>query len=160
MEKQFITEDMHLENQWFDRARTIKTADELKEFAEELFGKYNHDYGTTCHAITALALAAAHLGAETEGITGFQAGLIMWGFVKQWNHTDNKLGMRLWDFDKILYPQYEHDFEKTIDHERWEMAQAEAQKLLDSGRGVECVREHWQSIVDGKLPFGFVLSDK
>lgn len=157
MEKQFITEDMHLEKEWFERAEKIETIDELVAFAKELFENYQYDYGTAVYAVTALAVAGAWFVAHKEGITGFQAGLVMWQFVKQWNHTDNKLGMRLWDFDKILYPQYEDDFAKTIDAERWKAAQKEAQSLLDSGRGVESVRSHWQSIVDGKLPFGFTI---
>ena len=163
MEKQSITEDMHLEKEWFDRAETIKTTDELKEFAEELLGKYNHDYGTTCHAITALALAAAHLGAEKEGITGFQAGCIMWGFVKQWNHKENKCGMRLWDFDNMLYPQYAERFDKYISAETWKQVQELAKENLARSKKEFVhpeVWNHWEFIAAGNLPFGFIVGEE
>lgn len=159
MEKQFITEDMHLEKEWFEQARKIHTIEELASFANKLLNEYEHDYGTVCHAIAAISVAGAWLGAHVEGITGFQAGFVMWDFVREWNHSGNKCGMRLIDYDDMLYPQHGYRFEKTISSSTWKRLQEEAKQLLDEGRGVETVRAHWQSIVDGKVLFGYIVKE-
>lgn len=163
MEKKIITEDMHLEKEWFERAEKIKTIDELVAFAKELFENYQHDYGTAVHAVTALALAGAWFGANKEGITSFQAGLVMWHFVKQWNHKGNKCGMRLWDFDDMLYPQYSNRFDKYINAEAWERVQELAKENL-ARSNKELVHtevwNHWEFIAEGNLPFGFVKRER
>ena len=66
--------------------------------------------------------------------------------------------MKLLDFDNMLYPQYEDSFEKTISVETWENLQEQAKKNLASKDfATDGVRNHWQSIVDGKVPFGFIV---
>ena len=59
MEKKSISEEMHLEKEWFAKAKKIESKEQLIAFAEELFENYDHDYGTVCHAVSALALAGA-----------------------------------------------------------------------------------------------------
>lgn len=154
-----VTEDMKPQIEWFDRAEEIETPEQLAEFAKELLIDTQHNYGTVCHAIGAVALAGAYLGAHIQGITGFQAGFIMWSFIRQWNFSDNKCGLRIIDYDNMLYPQYEDKFNKTITKEKFELIQKEASKLLETRKGVHPdVAKHWQSIVDGNLPFGFTIA--
>ena len=154
--KETVTEDMHPEKEWFAQAKKIRTTEELSAFVGHMLDDYNHDYGTMCHAIGACALAAAWMGSSVEGITGFQAGFVMWDFIRNWTKTHNKCGLRLVDYDDFLYPQYADKFDKTINEDNWRCIQEEAKINLEDRCGAcdEVVR-HWQSIVDGKVPFGY-----
>ena len=160
MDKQAITEEMHLEKEWFEQASKIETIDQLTEFINHLFGDYNHDYGTACRAIGAAAVATAWYGAHVEGITGFQAGFVMWDFIRHWTKTTNKCGMKLVDYDDFLYPQYRYKFEKAISKDVWESIQEQAKNnLLSDEHACPEVRNHWQKIVSGMVPFGYEVED-
>lgn len=152
---------MHLEQEWFEKARKCESLEMFNELYKELFTEMDHDYGTVCHAVGALALAAANLGASIEGITGFQAGFVMRDFIRQWNFSSNKSGLRIIDYDDMLYPQYNSKFDKVISPKTWDNLRKEAEKRLkEKGFACENVRKHWQSIVDGQVPFGYTVSDK
>lgn len=159
-ERQRITEEMHLEKEWFEHTDEIKTIDQLTEFINHVLGDYEHDYGTVCHAIGAAAVATAWYGAHVEGITGFQAGFVMWDFIMHWTKTSNKCGMKLVDYDDFLYPQYQYKFEKTISRDAWRSIQEQAKKNLESNEAA-CfeVRNHWHNIVSGIVPFGYKVED-
>lgn len=152
---------------WFERARNIRSISEAAEFADHVINYYYHDYGTICYAISAAAVAMAS-GADHEpgargGITGFQAGCVMWGFVRHWNYSHNKTGLRIVDFDNMLYPQYEYKFQKTISKEVWESLQEEAKNLLadaDPYYTAADVFAHWKSIVNGEVPFGYTVVEE
>jgi len=141
--------------EWFKKAGNIKSSEELVKFIDHLLNDYEHDYGTMVRAISAMTLATAYMGAAIEGITGFQAGFVMWDFIRWWQYPDNKTGMRLVNYDNMLYPQYYERFSKTISKATWEKLQEEAKKKLEEGLGVDEVRKHWQSIIDGVVPFGY-----
>lgn len=155
-----ITEEMHLEKEWFAEAKkqTLRT---LPKFLRKL-AKYNHDYGTICHALSAGAVGATYALNRSKhgGITGFQAGFVMWGFIRQWYKNQNKTGMRLVDYDNMLYPQYEKNFDKIIDPEHWEALQKEAKTQLETETNAHpAVIEHWQKIVNGEIPFGYRVEE-
>jgi hypothetical protein len=158
-----ITEDDKPQLDWFKRAADPSmTLETLSEFLRELTEDYEHDYGTICHAITAAALAAARAvdRSPTGGITGFQAGCVMWGFISEWQHLQGE-PLRLVKFQNMLYPQYENDFGRTISKNTWDWLQKRALELLaENDRGNPEVRAHWQSIADGKVPFGYRVSNE
>lgn len=155
-----VTEKMKPQVEWFKKAHDVKSIDDIVALAKELFEETQHDYGTVCHAIAALALAGAWYGCQKEGITGFQAGFVMWDFIREWEFSSNKTGLRLVDFDDMLYPQYDVKFEKTIPKHTWEALQKEAEEKLKDIKGVHPnVVAHWQSIVDGKVPFGYKIKE-
>jgi hypothetical protein len=156
-----ITEEDHPEEEWFKSAYD-QTVETLPEFVNHLMNDYCHDYGTVCHAIAACAMAAIHAADNTElngGITVFQASFVMWDIVKQMCFRGNEVGLKIIDYDDMLYPQYEHKFNKTISLDRFERLQEVAQKNLDEMSGCAEVRQHWQSIVDGKIPFGYTIGE-
>ena len=157
----YVTEEMRPQDEWFKRAKEIKSIGEFSAFAKELLEETSHDYGTVCHAIGALTLSAGWLGAYTQGITGFQAGFVMWDFIRQWEYSDNKCGLRIINFDNMLYPQHAARFEKTITSKCFNKLQEEAANRLkkDSNFAHPDVVKHWQSIVDGVVPFGYKVSD-
>lgn len=158
MSKQ-ITEEMGIHKEWFVEAKTI-TAETLPAFIKKLTGDYNHDYGTIVHAIVAAAIAAANAvdKCPSGGITGFQASCVMWGFITQWMHYEDT-PLRLVNYEHMLYPQYEYDFEKTISPETWKWLQEKAAELLRTKGACDSVKVHWQSIVDGNIPFGYTVAE-
>jgi hypothetical protein len=161
MSKTFVTEEMRPEKEWFKEARK-QTLETLPKFIDHVMNDYVHDYGTVCHAISACAIAAAWAANECKGacggITGFQASFVMWDFVKQWSYTDNKTALKILDYDKMLFPQYEDNFQKTMQKATWEVIQAEAKKKLESAKSAHPdVVAHWKSIVAGNVPFGYTV---
>lgn len=84
MEKKIITEEMKLHDEWYKRAKSMKP-DEFPEFFREMTEDYVHDYGTVCHAMAAVGLAAMfafnNSNGASGGITGFQAGFVMWNII-------------------------------------------------------------------------------
>jgi hypothetical protein len=158
-----ITEDdKDIIEKWYVTARSeyMRNHFELTEFLKVLMTNYNHDYGTVIHAMTAGAIAAIHVMNSDEfqgGITGFQASCMMWEFMKRFNYLDGP--MRLLRFEHMLYPQYEYNFDKTISKETWEWLQNEAKERILSCDAADKVYDHWQTIIDGKVPFGYKIKE-
>jgi hypothetical protein len=127
-----IDESMNIHKEWFKEANEM-TLEKLPDFLKKLTENYEHDYGTICHAIAAAAIAAAWAVERMPqgGITGFQAGCIMWEFIKHWNFSYNKTGLGLIDYDNFLYPQYADRFDKTISSDIWAAIQKEAKAKLE-----------------------------
>ena len=162
MSRKPITEDMRLQDEWYKRAYNMKP-DDFPEFFREMTEDYIHDYGTVCHAMAAVGLAAMFAFNNSDGtrggITGFQAGCVMWEVIRYMNYENNKCGLRLLDMDDLLYPQYEHKF-TAISKDTWDAVKKEAQKrLLERGAAHPDVVAHWESIVNGKVPFGLRIED-
>ena len=163
-EKIAITEEDKEELKgWFEQAYH-QTFDTLPAFIQHVMNDYSHDYGTICHAIGACCIATAwacnSMDGARGGITGFQAGCIMWDFVRHWRYRSNKCGLRIMDYDNLLFPQYAHYFEKTIPSEVWECLQEEAKKMMeDSTFTSDEVYHHWESITEGNIPFGFTVEE-
>ena len=153
-----ITEEMDVHKDWYKQAKE-QTRETLTDFIDHLSNDYEHDYGTICHALTAGAIATAWVinRGPQGGITGFQAGAVMWEFIRNWNHVEGPL--RLVDYKNMLYPQYEDDFQKTMSKDAWEYLQKKAKEGLADTGGTPNVRMHWQSIVDGIVPFGYKIED-
>lgn len=160
-EKIVVTEDMQPEKEWYEQAKHIETVEELSKFINHLLHDYHHDYGTVCKAIGASAVACANLGAHDQCITSFQAGFIMWEFIRHWTKEFNECGLRLIDYDDFLYPQYGDKYDKVISELTWKAIQKKAMELLskDDGRACQEVKQHWKSIVNGVVPFGYKVKD-
>lgn len=162
MEK--INEEQRLEKEWFKEAQeqTIVT---LPTFINHIMNDYEHDYGTICHAIAACSLAAAWAANKHEQgrITGFQAGFVMWDFIREWKYSSNQTALRIVNYDDMLYPQYEDKFDKVISKRTFESIQKAAQESLDEVKqGREAhpdVIKHWKSIIDGNVPFGYKVKE-
>jgi hypothetical protein len=110
-------------------------SNKLKYFIDKLSNSYKHDYGTICHAMAAAAKAGAVAldRSEQGGITGFQAGAVMWQFIHQWNYSSNKTGMEIIDYDKMLYPQYDYYFnDRNLSKDIWKALQKEASDRINN----------------------------
>lgn len=73
------TKETNPETKWFDQARN-QTLETLPKFTDQIMNSH-HDYNSVVHAIAACALATAYAcdHSSNGGITGFQAGFVMWG---------------------------------------------------------------------------------
>jgi hypothetical protein len=163
-----ITEEMKVHEQWYIDAGKV-TLETLPEFLRHLTEDYKHDYGTICRAIAAGAVATAWAidHSSVGGITGFQAGAVMWEFITHWMSEYKDKPLKLVNYENMLFPQYEDKFDTTISPDTWQYLQKEARRMLDNKPEKEgvyevdhsqahpAVRKHWQSIVDGKVPFGY-----
>lgn len=109
-----------------------QTLETLPKFIEKMLNE-KLGYGSVCCAVAASALAAAWAANRSPkgGITGFQACAVMWEFVRQWNYKSNKIGLRIVDYDNLLYSQYEDRFTSpTISQNQFDILQKEAKRLL------------------------------
>ena len=160
-----ITEEMHLEKKWFENAKK-QTIETLPAFMDGILNGYKHDYGTICHAISACALAAVWAADHSDqgGITGFQAGFVLWDFIRQWSFPSNRCGLRIVDYDNMLYPQYASLYDKTISQRIWNRIQEAAKKELEVAKKEKRfihsdVVSHWENIINGKVPFGYRVAE-
>lgn len=149
----------------FDKARE-QTVDTIADFIRDTMDGRNQTYSSVVTSITACAIAAAAAADKMPqgGITGFQAGYVMWQFIREWNHTDNKTGMRLVDYDNMLYPQYADQFDKVISPRIMENLQTEIKKRMEENKKNgyslhQSIQSHWESILDGKAPFGYTVKE-
>lgn len=161
-------EDMNNENREFEvksqlekERKDIKSFDDLVSFLQRVKDNCNTGYGTAPRAIAQAALATAWYLANDFGITGFQAGCTMWDFIRDWSYSGNKCGLKIVDYDNMLYPQYDYSFEKTIKRYVFEALQEEANnRLKNSTRYTHPdVINHWKFIADGNVPFGYTVID-
>lgn len=142
----------------YNKADRVETKEDLDNLLNEVIKSKDLTYGTIVYAISGCMKAVARYidRSEAGGITGFQASFIGWEMVKDFMVSNNKTGMKLINYDELLYPQYRYKFKKEISETLWKMLQQEAKKLLKTAPDAHPrVIKHWQSIVDGKVPFGF-----
>lgn len=143
------------------KRKEIKSFEDLTEFLKYVEENCNCGYGEAPRAMAQASLAVAWYLADKFGITGFQAGCVMWDFIRDWMYSYNKCGLRIVDYDDMLYPQYDHEFDKTISSEVWHCLQKEAGKNLKERDGYvhPAVIDHWKSIKKGVVPFGYRVTD-
>lgn len=137
----------------------FKKTDESTDNFIKRISKLEHNYNSIVHAVAASAIKAAWQMDDTPqgGITGFQAGGVMWEFIRKWMTLEGPA--KLVKFEHMLYPQYEEYFQQTISSETFKYLQEKAKQKIDEGNAHFAVLAHWQSIVDGKVPFGYKIKD-
>lgn len=138
-----------------EKRKKIKTRDDLFAFLRDVEDNYNSGYGAAPHAIAQGALAVAWYLSGVFGITGFQAGATLWDFIRDWSFPSNKCGMKIVDYDNMLYPQYGYKFAgQTISKDVWKRLQEEAVKNIGTEFDASgAVFAHWVSIAQGVVPF-------
>ena len=68
----------------------IGSLEELMSYLENVKENYNCGYGEAPRAIAQASLATAWYLAKEFGITGFQAGFVMWDFIRGWMYQNNE----------------------------------------------------------------------
>lgn len=151
-------DELNLREMWFQEAKGM-TLERLPDFLKRL-SEFPHDYGTIPRAVAAAGLAAMNAMDKSKagGITGFQAGFLIWDVISEWG-TFGEGPKRMLMYRNMLYPQYRESFHKTISKDVWEYLQEEANQLLKNPTAVPEVVEHWRSIVAGEIPFGYRIGE-
>lgn len=138
-----------------------QTLETLPAFLKEL-AEYEHDYGTICHAMAlgAVATCWAIDKSPQGGITGFQGGAITWEFVRHWDPSLlGDCGARLLNYEHMLYPQYDHQF-NTISAATWaEVQQRAAKNLAEVSDAHPNVIARWKSVCEGVIPAGYTVAE-
>jgi len=147
--------------QIYAKAEKVKTRPQFNELLDEITG-HTHDYGTIIYGCMAAMKAAFRLVNEhpTGGITGFQAGVLGWECVEEFMMI--KPPCKILDYNHLLFPQYSDHFDKVISKDTWKSLQKKAKENLaqDNKHTSSKVMKHWSSVVEGLLPFGFVLKEE
>ena len=140
--------------------KNIKSLDDLMNYIQNIIDNYDIGYGTAPRAIAQAALATSYYLADMFGITFFQASCVMWDFIKDWSFRGNKCGLKIVNYDDMLYPQYNYKFQKTIKKDTFEALQKAAENNLKKHQfSSSAVIKHWKSIVDGNVPFEYIIED-
>lgn len=143
-----------------DKTEACRTPEDLSKFIEWIHGQ-KHDYNTIVLACGAAAVAAAKVveRGPSGGITGFQAGGVMWEFIQRWGLYPKDTPLKITNYNDLFFPQMRYKF-TTIGKETWDWAQKEAVKNLGKrGHAAESVVSHWESIASGKIPFGLTIEE-
>lgn len=154
-----IKEEDGIHKEWFEQAAKV-TIETLGDFVKKLANDYEHDYGTIVHAMAAAvgATMSALNNSDQGGITGFQAGCLMWEILEKEFHVE--FPSRLVRFEHMLFPQYEYEF-KAIPYDIWVWLRERASQLLETAPDLhESVKQHMRTIADGKVPFGYRIASK
>lgn len=158
MSKAKAMTEREYKDQIYKKADKVKSKPDLNALLKEIV-EFNHDYGTIVYGCMAAMKAAFNVvnNGPQGGITGFQAGCLGWECVREFLSIRGPA--KLLDYENMLFPQYRSHFTKTISASIWRHLQSEAKKNLAEPRGVSEVRAHWQSIVDGRVPFGYRVEE-
>lgn len=144
----------------YEKAEKVKTKKQLDALLKEVVNNKDLDYGQIVYAMSACMKATANYidRQPVGGITGFQASFIGWEMVKEFIHK-SEVGMKLMDYEDMLYPQYKPHFEKVISKKTWDKLQQLAKEKLEKVAACPKVKKHWKSIAAGKVPFGFKVKE-
>lgn len=140
------------------------TLDNLKEFIEKLVENGRGSYDGAVKATGLAASAIAWIMCKKLDLTGFQASAVNFEFLRDWYYRSNKTGLRIINYDDFLYPQYEYKYQKTISKDLWDAMQKAAADEIENAKEKsytvnESVANHWRSIIEGKVPFGYVVTE-
>lgn len=164
--KKIITEQSKDHEVWYLEARE-QDANSLSDFVDKLMNGYEHDYATACHAVSAISLATVTaLGKQQkEGeMTVNQKHAISFKFIHSWLYPNNKCGLRLINFDEILFKENRKRF-TGIPKKNWELIKSAAKDQIDKANKGDIPNvkkgskdyKFWESILQGKVPFGMKL---
>lgn len=157
MEKKKITEEDHLEVEWLKEAKK-QTLETLPSFFNHLMDDYVHDYGTIVKAISAAMIGTFYTLNKQEILTGFQVGFIPWIIIDEFRGK-SEVGRKIIDFDDMVFPQYEYEFRNTISKGTFKKLQERASRFIEERDMHPDVKKHMESIVAGKIPFGYKLKN-
>lgn len=148
---------------YLDEAAEVRTKGALMAFMTKLEGE-SLDYGTVTYAMAACALAATTVfdNGPNGGITGFQAGFVMWAFIQRFTMEDGPMTLIKWR--NMIYPQYQDKFAnpKEIDRDLYEEIVDHARQTLEaSGINMhERVMTHMVEVAAGRLPWGYTVKQE
>ena len=139
------------------------TFDNMMDIVEKYFHEYEQDYDSVVEITEACCEAMAWACSEKLGLTGFQASCVGLLFLQRFNGIGKNVGLKVLDYDAMLYPQNAERFEPCVERSIFEGMQRQAianLNELENSRHVHPeVELHWRRIADGivqrrqKMPF-------
>lgn len=138
----------------YAKAEKVKTAEDFAVLIAEM-EQDEFDYGRIVYACAAAAIAGFNVMNRTKngGITGFQAGCLMWEMVRKFGMFSEG-PLRIQDFDHLRYPQYDDQWAVTISPESAGELQKRAAEV--AGKNPEFVSPNVmrrnQDIAAGRFP--------
>lgn len=143
--------------EWKKKRESIESFDDLVQYLTDVKNA-SIGYDTAPELIADAAAAVAWWFSCEWGITGFQASWAGLHFLLRYLYIDNKAGIRVLDFDKLLYPQYVNQF-KDVSRSTWEKIKEMATERLseDDDYVSNKVLSYWKKIVDGYVPEGLTI---
>ena len=165
--KPFVSEDnKDVIDSWYKRASEV-TPETFGDLINELLHGYELDYGAKIHAAAACTIAMFNACDDIFSLSGFQGSASVMQILYKLNYPCNKTGIRIVDYDEMLYPQYEDKF-RSISRNTWKLLRKRADELLaehycsfinNQSRVHPSVLHHWTDISSGIVPFGYYISD-
>ena len=145
----------------YAEAKKISSPEELSNFIKRL-SDYQHDYGTIVYACAAARMAAWRVVDKSPqgGITGFQAGCVMWETVKDLGRFSEG-PLKILDFDNIRFPQYDDSWGVSLSRKSAAVLSERAKSFLDNNRDCnKSVLTRNKNIAAGKFPAFVTITDR
>lgn len=143
----------------YAEAKEVRTPEALTKFLADL-SEHGHDYGTIIYACSAAMRAAFGVvnASPQGGITGFQAGAIMWEMVREFGMFSEG-PLRIVDYDNLRYPQYDEKFRHTISRESADTL-IERAKAFGGDGASDAVARRNAEIARGEFPAFVTITDE
>ena len=151
-----------IHDQIYQEVYELGSTEAVTRALPDLAEKYCQTYEGAAEFIGTYLAALGNLMCKEIGTTGFQKSHTMFRFLFTFNFQHNKTGLKLVNYDDMLYPQYAYLFAPVISKNIWKNMQAQAEKLLREHEDEYVhpdVKAHWQRIVDGIVPFGYTVRE-
>lgn len=128
-----------------------ETEEELLEVIRNVIKYEGNSYGTAARALTIVAEAAFNYIANVFGVSNFQASFAQLGFIIRMRHI--KSGIKILNYDDLLYPQYLERFRITPEqcikeNASWLKEQAKQKLEKEDNLAAERVVEHWKFLAN------------
>lgn len=164
--KPAINEDHGLQDEWYKKALSRLTFEELPGFFNHIFNDFTHNQGTFSHALIAALLATAFsVDKSMPSSKDLNLDLKHMSLI---NHAFTQLFLnsgpcRIMQFFFMLFPENKFKFEKIIDEKVWNYLMDQAKMFLkhdleNKFQNIDpATRDHWTSIAKGNIPWGYKL---
>ena len=144
-------EFQEIKKQWLDEVKTIDSKNKLDRFVRKVMQGYEHDYGTYVWALSVCTKAFVRY--YGSAMTGMQASFLMWQIIRDTFGKKDKLGLKLVEYEWVLFPQYIERFKTEFDEETHTKAiELAKQYLVEYKDASDDVKKHWEKIASGWLP--------
>ena len=137
-----------------EKAKTAKRLLEIFSLAEEIREDF---YCGNIVPATAVGIVCGKLASYLStimGLTAYEQDVALREIAKHFSNKTNKSGVKLIDYDEMLYPQYDYKF-TTIPMSTTENLKEQAKNLLLQSEYANIdVKKRWEDIANGNIPFG------
>lgn len=152
---------MPLKQELYDKIKQVDSIDKFNSFYKEITNQPINE-GNIVEMASAFILAAANTLVQKypKMFTKDRSGEIMWNFIRSWLPEFSFSPLRMLIYEDLLYPQFARNF-KTISQDIFEWIQNTAKNHLERHKDASPdLKVHWQSIIDGQIPYGLILEEE